>query len=77
MDSLTIKREAKYGGLLEFKSYNELEQAYRNGIVHPLDLKIAVAEALNEIIDPIRKYFENNEKAYKLYEVVRKFEVTR
>jgi tyrosyl-tRNA synthetase len=77
MDSLTIKREAKYGGLLELKSYNELEQAYKNGVVHPLDLKIAVAEALNEIIEPIRTYFENNERAYKLYEVVKKFEVTR
>ncbi|MEM1546369.1 MAG: tyrosine--tRNA ligase [Candidatus Methanomethylicia archaeon] len=77
MDSLIIKREAKYGGLLEFKSYNELEQAYRSGVVHPLDLKIAVAEALNEIIEPIRAYFKNNEKAYELYEIIRKSEVTR
>lgn len=77
MNSLTVKREERYGGLIEFKSYNELEQAYRSGTIHPLDLKVAVAEALNEIIEPIRMYFEHNERAYKLYEIVKKFEITR
>lgn len=74
-DSFLVKR--KYGGNLEFKSYQEFESSYRNGEIHPLDLKLSVADYLNQIIEPIRNYFEKNEKARKLYEIVRNASITR
>jgi len=70
-DSFVIKREEKYGGKVEFKSYEEFENAYRKGEIHPLDLKNSVAEYLNEILEPVRNYFEKNEKARELYETVK------
>jgi len=76
-DSLIIKRSAKFGGDLEVQSYDELKKLYRKGDIHPLDLKNAVAEALNEIVRPIREYFEKNKEAKKLYEMVKKAEITR
>jgi tyrosyl-tRNA synthetase len=47
--SVTIKRSEKYGGNLTFNSYNELEEAFVNGL-HPLDLKEMVAENIQRIL---------------------------
>jgi tyrosyl-tRNA synthetase len=74
---LEIKRPAKYGGDLEVESYEELEKLYRKGEIHPLDLKNAVAEALDELIQPIRKHFERDKKAKRLFETVKSSEPTR
>jgi len=54
-EEIQIKREAKYGGNLRFRNYHELENAFESGKLHASDLKNAVAEHLNEIIEPIRK----------------------
>ena len=40
-DSLLIERPEKWGGNLEYKSYQELEGAFAEKIVHPADLKKA------------------------------------
>ncbi|MCS4541467.1 MAG: tyrosine--tRNA ligase [Euryarchaeota archaeon] len=53
-----IERESKYGGPLELQSYAELEKIYREGGLHPLDLKNAVSENLIRLLAPVRKYFE-------------------
>jgi len=58
--SLEIERPVKYGGSLELQNYAELEKAYLEGKLHPLDLKQAVAEALVEILKPVRDYFAKN-----------------
>lgn len=77
LDSLPIKRPAKFGGDLEVQSYDELAKFYRKGSIHPLDLKNATAEALDKIIKPIREHFEKNKRARELYETVKKAEITR
>jgi len=53
-----IKRSEKFGGNIEFENYNEFEKTYKEGKIHPLDLKNAVTEYLEEIISPIRKNFK-------------------
>lgn len=77
MDTLNIKRQAKFGGNLEVQSYDELEKLYRKGDIHPLDLKNATAEALDKIVRPIREHFEKDKKAKAMYEIVKKAEITR
>ena len=57
-ESVVIKRDKKFGGNLKFKSYEEMEKIYAEGKLHPLDLKKAVAEYLEEIIAPIRKNYK-------------------
>lgn len=56
--TIKIKRPAKFSGIVEFSSYRELEQAYNDGKIHPLDLKNAVIDELEKIILPIRKNFK-------------------
>ncbi|MFH1787069.1 MAG: tyrosine--tRNA ligase [archaeon] len=75
-DSRTIRRPAKFGGDIEVQSYAELETKYSSGGLHPMDLKSATAEALNEILEPVRKHFSKG-KPSELYEKVKSFQLTR
>ncbi len=53
-----IKRDKKFGGNVSYKNYGELEKDFSDGRLHPMDLKNAAAESLEEIIAPIRKNFK-------------------
>jgi tyrosyl-tRNA synthetase len=77
MKSLRIERPERFGGNAEFFSHEELESAYVGGKLHPSDLKKGVADALDQIIDPIRTHFEKDPSARRLYEVVKSAETTR
>jgi len=55
--ALEVKRPEKYGGNLTISGYDELARLFTEGQLHPMDLKAAVAEALVEILEPVRNYF--------------------
>jgi tyrosyl-tRNA synthetase len=76
-DKLEIKRPEIFGGNLTIKNYEELEDLYSKGKIHPLDLKKTCATYINEIIKPVREHFEKNKKAKELKEQVESFKVTR
>jgi len=63
LGSLEVKRPPRYGGPLELESAAELRRSYAGGKLHPADLKAAVAEALIEVLAPIRRYFEEHPEA--------------
>ncbi|MEM7819792.1 MAG: tyrosine--tRNA ligase [Candidatus Aenigmatarchaeota archaeon] len=75
-ESRTIKRPAKFGGDIEIYNYEELEKMYREGKLHPLDLKKETSSAIDEILKPVRKHFERG-KAKKLYEIIKNAQITR
>ena len=77
LNTRTIKRPAKFGGDIELQSYGELEKSFKEGKLHPLDLKKETSVAINEILEPVREYFEKNKKAKELYEFVKNVKVTR
>jgi len=66
-DVFEVDRPAKYGGKVTFSSYGELEAAYIKGELHPADLKLSVATALNKIIEPIRKHFEQKQELLEVF----------
>jgi tyrosyl-tRNA synthetase len=72
--SLTVTRPPKYGGPETFSTYEELEKAYVKGDLHPLDLKKGVADALTEVLRPVREYFQKHPKNL---EKMKKIEVSR
>lgn len=76
-EAFEIERPQKFGGTVQFQSYQELEKAYRQGDVHPQDLKNAVAEDLAAILEPIRRYFEKDREAEECRNAVKKAEITR
>jgi len=77
LKTFEISRSAKYGGSLGIGSYEELEKLYRQGKIHPLDLKNGVVEALDKLIQPIRKHFEKKKKTRELLKLVKWAEITR
>lgn len=68
---LELSRPAKYGGNISFERPNELVEAYRAGLVHPLDLKNGVSEGLISLLDPVRRYFSSNSEASELLRLLR------
>ena len=75
--TIKIERPKKFGGNLSFSSYNEMEKVFAKKRLHPMDLKQAVAEYLNRLIEPVRKKLDKNKTAQKLAEEIKNFEVTR
>ena len=62
-DSFKIQRPEKFGGNLEFNSYDELEATFVKDL-HPLDLKNATASYINQILEPVHNYFEKHPEAF-------------
>jgi tyrosyl-tRNA synthetase len=75
--SVLIKRPEKFGGNITLNSYEELKYLYLKKKIHPLDLKIAIAENINTLLEPVRAHFKKNTKAKKLYETLKQFEITK
>jgi len=64
-EKLIIKRPEKWGGNLEFSSYEQLEKTFVKKELHPMDLKVALIEELDILIEPIRKALKGKEKLVK------------
>ena len=75
--TIKVERPKKFGGNLEFSSYESLERKFLQKKLHPMDLKNRTAEYLNKLIDPVRGKLEKNKTAKKLAEEIKTFEVTR
>lgn len=73
---MRFERPEKFGGNLEFTSYDELERTYLAGKLHPMDLKNGTAAALSEALAPAREYFqkkpENLERIRQVLSEVKK-----
>ncbi len=62
---LLIERPEKYGGNLEYATYESLEKDFTNKKVHPLDVKNALAREINDLLRPIRNKREELLKLHK------------
>jgi tyrosyl-tRNA synthetase len=67
-----IERPEKFGGNVSFKSYKDLEKAFLDGKVHPMDLKNSSAKYIDELLEPVRKHFSKG-KPLKMLEKVNSF----
>ena len=67
-EKFLIDRPEKFGGPLTYENYELMEKAFVAGDLHPLDLKMGMADYVNTILGPVRKRFEDKqdlvEKAY-------------
>lgn len=77
ISEVKIERPEKFGGNISLKTYDELEKTFAEKKVHPIDLKAVLIKYLDQLIDPVRRHFEENEEAKKLLEQVRSFQVTK
>ena len=73
---ITIRRSKRFGGNLTVKDYKELRDLYSRKKIHPLDLKMAIAEYINILIDPIRRHFKKSKRAKELEKQVLSYGTT-
>ncbi len=64
-DVFVIERPEKFGGKLEYKTYDAVENDYTAKKLHPMDLKKAVAKEINKLLEPVRKKMKSKEKLVK------------
>jgi tyrosyl-tRNA synthetase len=74
---ITIERPQKFGGPIEAGSYAELVALFKEGKIHPADMKQHVATQLDKLVNPIREHFEKNKKAHEIYELVKSYHITK
>ena len=63
-NGMKIDRSEKWGGALQYATFEELKNAYGKEL-HPQDLKKAVADYVINMLEPIREYFKGNPKNFK------------
>jgi len=54
---LHVERPVKYGGPLDFATEAQFHAAWTGGTLHPQDLKSAVVEVLDRLVEPARRHF--------------------
>lgn len=57
-----INRPDKFGGPITYHSFAELQTAFKDEQLSPVDLKSGVTDAINELLAPIRAEFEANKE---------------
>lgn len=67
-----LKRSADNGGDIYFADYAALAASYASGALHPGDVKSNLTDALNAILEPVRRHFASGEPA-KLLASVKSF----
>jgi len=55
MGGLGVERPEKYGGNVEFERFEDVENAYSSGQLHPQDLKESVARSLSDRLEGVRQ----------------------
>ncbi|KAL6139793.1 hypothetical protein ACLB2K_058095 [Fragaria x ananassa] len=70
-----VERSEKNGGDITFTKFVDLSEAYASGKIHPEDLKLALAKALNKILEPVRLHFKNDPTAKQLLRSVKSYRV--
>jgi len=74
---VVIDRPKKFGGPVILHSYKNLEENFAAKKIHPMDVKATLAKLLDQLIEPVRRHFEENSKAKELLQKVKSFQVTR
>lgn len=62
----SVVREEKHGGSLHYKSFEDMQADFKEKKIHPKDLKTAVGNGIINLLEPIRKAFEENEEWQKV-----------
>jgi tyrosyl-tRNA synthetase len=53
--SITIERPEKFGGNMDYGSFDALKDDFAAKKIHPMDLKKTAARYMNMILEPVRK----------------------
>jgi tyrosyl-tRNA synthetase len=64
-EEFIIERPEKWGGNMNFRTQDELREAFSTKQLHPMDLKNALAKEIDLLLEPVRKKFYGKEYVIK------------
>jgi tyrosyl-tRNA synthetase len=56
----SIERDDKFGGPIHYSTYQQMEDDFASGALHPGDLKRGATDAINNLLEPVRKVFSED-----------------
>ncbi|EAU81616.1 tyrosyl-tRNA synthetase [Coprinopsis cinerea okayama7 len=62
----SIARDEKWGGSLHYTDFAQIQADFKDKKIHPGDLKGAVTQYINNLLQPIRKVYEESEEWQKI-----------
>ena len=72
LGKIVIPEDKKWGTPEKvYNDYSNLEQDFKNELVHPNDLKKAMIVHINDLLEPVRNYFKENKEASRLLKLVK------
>jgi len=72
-----LKKQEKFGGDKTYNTYEEMCQDYLKGDLDPNDVKPNVARLINDMIESVRRHFQNDPEAKKIFQLVNRFKISR
>ncbi len=74
LGKIVIPSDEKWGTPEKvYLNYSDLEKDFEEEIVHPNDLKKAMTKHINQLLEPVRKHFEEDENARNLLKLVKSY----
>lgn len=67
----------KTGGSKIYTNYDDVREDFLSGVIHPSDLKPALAAAVNVMLEPVRQHFDNDPVAKDLLAKMEKYMAER
>ena len=74
LGEITIPADEKWGTPeKKYQEYQQLENDFAEEKVHPNDLKKAMVIHINQLLEPVRNHFKNDNEANKLLKLVKSY----
>ena len=70
--ALRVSRPEKFGGNKSYATFEEVAADFAAGALHPMDLKTAVADALDQELAPVRAYFAKHPDNWQFIQGLRR-----
>ncbi|HUR64589.1 MAG TPA: tyrosine--tRNA ligase [Candidatus Thermoplasmatota archaeon] len=70
--ALRVSRPEKFGGNKAYAAFPEVAADFAAGTLHPMDLKAATADALDQELAPVRAYFAKHPDNWQFVQGLRK-----
>ncbi|KAL0213427.1 hypothetical protein RCL1_007053 [Eukaryota sp. TZLM3-RCL] len=74
---VTVSRSEQNGGNITYVNFEDMARDYTAELLHPGDLKPALAAEINSLLEPVRQHFVDDAEAKKLLTKVKQIRITR
>lgn len=70
-------RKEEHGGNVSYTEFDKLENDFKDGKLHPNDLKVMAIKYINEMLQPVQLELSQNKQLKTLNETVKKYKLTK